>query len=304
MRTAMATLSAGLVLLLTVNATDAAAQQRPHPRVLNFSQVPVVIDRPGHYVLNRNWRIQTTLEVPLLRVRAADVYIDLKGYELLSNGPGIFIEGDSVTVRNGRLGGGDYGLLTSNGRRTIVEDIQAVAGTDGIRLEGADSVARNITAQNTFVALNGPNSLLDSSAIRCRQTCAWVGEQSRVTNSQIRSSQWVSVHLNGAGNVLANNTITAAFIGGVPALNVRGDDNVVLNNVFLTRDTSAPAAMVVRGTRNVLRDNIAAPIPYRWDSGIVFEGGGNFYGNNQMASDQPFVLEAADQTDWGGNFGY
>ncbi|MFU8817473.1 MAG: hypothetical protein ACNA7W_19175 [Pseudomonadales bacterium] len=296
-------IGAGLALLLAVSATNAGTQKPAHTRVLNFAQAPVVIDQPGHYVLNRSWRVRQGSETPLMRVRAANVFIDLRGYQLVFDGPGIVIDGSEVTVRNGRLGGSDYSLIESTGRRTIVEDIQAIAGTQGIRLQGPDSVVRNFVAENTLVVLHGPNSLLDSSRIRCRQVCAWLGDQSRVTNSQLRSSEFVTVRLHGDGNVLANNTITASFTDSEPLV-VAGDDNVVLNNVFLNRESGFAAVMVIEGSGNVLRDNIAAPITNRWTRGIVFQQQGNFYGNNQMASDVPFDLEAPNQTDWGGNFGF
>jgi hypothetical protein len=294
-------MAAALLLLLAAGATH--GNKPTQTRVLNFAQTPVVIDQPGHYVLNRNWRVDTGALRPIMRISAADVHVDLRGYEIAFNTPGIFIEANNVTVRNGRLSGTDFSLLTSDGRGTIVEDIVGLAGTDGISLRGANSVARNIVTQNSFVELRGPNSLLDSSSIRCRLVCASLGQQSRVTNSQLRSSQAITVRLQGDGNILANNTISAS-VTSEPPLVVAGDGNVVLNNVFLNPEAEATTVMVVEGSGNVLRDNLAPPIAGRWSIGILFEQGVNFYGNNQMAADTPFLLRAGDQTDWGGNFGY
>ena len=298
----LAPLGAAL-LLLAASATTGANTKPVQTRVLNFAQTPVVIDRPGHYVLNRNWRIDTGALRPIMRISAPDVHVDLRGYEISFNTPGIYIEANNVTVRNGRLSGTDFSLLESDGRGTIVEDIVGLAGTDGISLRGANSVARNIVTRNSFVELRGPNSLLDSSNISCRLVCALLRQQSRVTKSQLRSSQHITVRLHGDGNVLANNTISAS-VTSEPPLVVAGDGNVVLNNVFLNPEAEATTVMVIEGSGNVLRDNLAPPIAGRWSSGIVFEQGGNFYGNNQMASDTPFVFQAGDQTDWGGNFGY
>jgi hypothetical protein len=297
-----------VLLLLGAAATAASSQGSQNVRVLNLARLPVVINQPGTYVLNRNWRLSRNYDQsPAIAVRASNVTIDLRGFVLAiagDHGVGIRVHdsGAGFTLRNGLIGGTETRLVVSTGTSTTLRDLQVAGGTDGFELRGQNALVKNLDVQNSSVLISGSDSLLDSSKLRCRFSCVILGDDSRVTNSQIRSTMGLGVAMTGTGGVVANNTII--YTEAETAVLVRGNDNVVLNNVFLTHEDRGASAVIVRGTRNVLRDNLAAPTRGRWSTGITFETGGNYYGNNQMAADVPFDLLAADQTDWGGNFGF
>jgi hypothetical protein len=295
-----------LLLLLGLSEAEASGQSPHNVRVLNLARLPAVIDQPGTYVLNRNWFLDRNYDQPpAIAVRASSVTIDLRGFRLAlggDHGVGIRVHRPGFTLRNGLIGGTETALVVSTGAATVLRDLQVAGGTDGFDLRGEDALVKNLHVENSSVSISGPGSLLDSSKLRCRFSCVSLGDDSRVTNSQIRSTLGLGVAVTGTGGVVANNTILST--DAEAAVVVLGNDNVVLNNVFLTHEERGVSAVIVRGTRNILRDNLAVPIRGRWAFGIVFEAGGNFYGNNQMAADVPFDLQAADQTDWGGNFGF
>jgi hypothetical protein len=62
----------------------------------------------------------------------------------------------------------------------------------------------------------------------------------------------------------------------------------------------------ISGTANTLDGNVAAPGRFgeRARTGMAFTADGNFYGDNRMAAQTPFVVGGTVQTDWGGNVGY
>jgi hypothetical protein len=304
MRIGLLTLT--LPLLLLAASLTHAQNPQGHNRLLVPARVPIVIDRPGNYFIDRNWRVRLDEGRRVaIRVRASSVTLDLRGFALYAEGDGstIAVEGSNFTLRNGRVGGTTNQIVTSGAARTIVRDLTVIGGTGGFDMRGSQALVKNIDTENSSVFLRGARGALDSSRLRCRFPCVVTSSDGRITNSHIRSSQSEGVILNGDRAVLSGNVITHTES---TALLIRGNDNVVLNNIFLTHEDSgpSPSAIYVGGTRNVLRDNLAPPILARWGSGITFAGSGNFYGNNQMAADVPFNLVSGDQTDWGGNFGF
>jgi hypothetical protein len=301
-----------LALLLATHPAQAEGNRKKlHPGVLDLGQIPLVIDKPGTYFLNRSWRVRIGVDDNFVAiiVRAPEVTIDLRGFTLATSGEGALIaaRGHSFTLRNGVLEGEENYWVDSSGARTTIQDLTVVAGTSGFYLQGDRALVKNLQVVNSGVALGGAGSVIDSSRIFSgRFAAVVVGSHTRVTNSEIRSNQFRSLVVNGDSAVVANNVLINAEPSMEPPLTVVGDNNMVLNNVFVTEEDGlvAVAAIVVEGSRNVLRDNLAPPIRGRWSSGIHFDAGGNFYGNNQMAAETPFRLGATEQTDWGGNFGF
>jgi hypothetical protein len=287
------------------------SQKKLHPRVLNLNQLPVVINTPGTYFLNRSWRVRIPEDrFVAIIVRSPEVNIDLRGFTVETSGEGALIAVRSgsfdFTLRNGVLEGGENYWIDGSANRTTVRDLTVTAGTSGFNMQGRQALVKNLHVRNSSVWLGGADSLLDSSRISSgRFPAVLIRSNTRVTNSEIRSNQSRSLIVNGNSAVVANSVLINTESSNEPTLTVNGDDNVVLNNVFLTEvdGRAGVAAIVVEGSSNVLRDNLAPPIRGRWGTGISFQGSGNFYGNNQMAADQPFT-GAGNQTDWGGNFGF
>jgi hypothetical protein len=111
--------------------------------------------------------------------------------------------------------------------------------------------------------------------------------------------------------MVARNTIVLGGDGlGVAALFVDGDLNTIEANVIKGFDTDRNSAIVIDGSANIVRGNLALPSAWdypwitKWAAGIEFLQGGNYYGNNQMAAIEPFVLNGTVQIDWGGNTGF
>ena len=76
----------GVRATLEVVTQDSTPVSQSTPAViLNLSKIPVVINKPGLYVLDRNWKISGYFEAPpseIIRVEGTySVDIDMRGYE-------------------------------------------------------------------------------------------------------------------------------------------------------------------------------------------------------------------------------
>ena len=96
-------------------ATRAPAPAKPwrnvrgFGRVLDLSRLPVVIDEPGIYAIDRNWRIPAEAvgdNPELIRITADDVTLDLHGFEITARegqGATLLVITGSAEIRNGGL---------------------------------------------------------------------------------------------------------------------------------------------------------------------------------------------------------
>ena len=82
-------------------------------RVLDLSKPPVVIDEPGLYAIQRNWKIPRAVAdvtPELIQITADEVTLDLHGFEISADTSGaaqatlLVITGHAAEVRNGGLG--------------------------------------------------------------------------------------------------------------------------------------------------------------------------------------------------------
>jgi hypothetical protein len=110
----------------------------------------------------------------------------------------------------------------------------------------------------------------------------------------------------GDRNVVASNVIDVSnAVDAGEVVDVGGDTNVVRGNTVLLGGITR-AIYRISGTANTLDGNIAAAptATERAQTGMLFTADGNFYGDNRMAAQVPFLLGGTVQTDWGGNVGY
>ena len=303
------------ILLLSTSAllfsgSNSSAQQQVPTRVLWLAEVPVVINQPGHWVLNRNWRITEPLSVPLISVAANGVTLDLRGYTIdynVTESPTLLnISGNGVTVTNGRLqsGAGDVTSptvvhSTGSGTRVKLMTLSSHTGTT-LRFDTpGSSVVDSVLGSNQQTAVVAADTLIERTRISCSFTCITIQGRTRIIDSRISGIEPLTI--DGDGNYLLNSEVSSE-------LRIRGNWNVVRGNLFPGGifDITGPAVVHVEGTGNVLEGNI---IP-RGSNGEVENGGfrftvdGNFYGNNRVAATVPFDLGGTTQTDWGGNVGF
>lgn len=161
-------------LLLAVTVGVALAQPPPATGDILIDRAPLVIDRPGRYLLARDLRTTGTAIV----VKASQVRIDLQGFRI--DGPavadttahGISIHDQSdVTVRNGAISGFQYGVY-AGGReaglaaqdpaapsRIVVEHVQLSRNTfRGVRIGARLATVRECLVTDTGGCTVYPNA--------------------------------------------------------------------------------------------------------------------------------------------------
>jgi hypothetical protein len=230
---------------------------------------------------------------------------------MLSDGDVMVVSGDSVVLRNGTIRNNwDGEGVVSSGSGTVLE--RMFIWTEVVARLGPRAVVRNNRFLTRFGLDVGSDSSVEFNDFVCAFTCLKAsGDNLQVTDNTLKGSEHV-VSLVGSDNIVARNTIalgddSAAF----STLLVDGDRNTIEGNVFKAYgDPDSIAAIVIDGSANIVRGNLALPSAWdypwiiKWAAGIEFLQGGNYYGNNQMAAIEPFVLNGTVQIDWGGNVGF
>jgi hypothetical protein len=156
------------------------------------------------------------------------------------------------------------------------------------------------------------SSNLERNSLSCNRgfhCVTLLGDGNQVRGNRMHLFQGGGIDIVGAENVVADNVIdVSTAVDAGPVAEVGGDNNILRGNIALLGGVTS-AIYVISGTANTLDGNIAAPpsgktIPTQQaHTGMLFTADGNFYGDNRMAAQMPFVGGAA-QTDWGGNVGY
>jgi hypothetical protein len=281
----------------------------PRPRVLDLTSVPITIDEPGHYVLDRDWDLPGLDTGTLIAIEADNVVLDLRGFEIrwgsAGGVTGIDISGDAVVIRNGRLEGGNHGYdIRSTGSGTVVE--RAFVGRAGSLFDG-DRVSLHDVSFGGLAAthVTGENARISRSSFSSVQGNVRIGAFAEVHETSFTGGfNAGNVVLEGGGILFKDNRFSS--YPEQDALVIASNGNVVLDNQFIS---GATTAIRVEGTSNILRGNLALPDPTtgafdRWGTGIYFLVSGNYYGDNQMRAANPFVLGSTTQTDWGDNVGF
>jgi hypothetical protein len=299
-------------------------------RVLDLRNPPVVIDQPGLYAIDRNWRFPGSDNVlsGLIQITANEVTLDLHGFAILADYPtALVITAASAEVRNGVLS-----ACCTDGRSVAV-DVKNGASLHHLSIfsyermnledsEGGVAITDSLMSVRSGVRF-GDLAIVDRNTIHCSFACATlVGDGNQLTNNRFHPFSGGGIDIEGNRNLVGNNVIdlTNIMFDG-EAFKVEGDFNVVRGNTVLFGGfeepgvpvpgspppiVAGPSLWVISGTANTLDGNIAPPPgPGRQRRiGMEFTADGNFYGNNRMAAQTPFALGGTVQIDWGGNVGY
>jgi hypothetical protein len=275
-------------------------------RALTFWSLPVVIDEPGVYVLDRDWVVDAPTTDAVLSIDASDVVLDFRGFALgiRTSGLAVRVSGNDVTLRNGRLSS-DEQTLVSTGAGIALENLR-LDTRDGVGLGDRASVVESDYHGRFALGLQN-DSTVERTALTCLYFCLVVnGDGNRVADSRINSQDDEAIRVSGSGNVIARNLLPTAQEGFV-VFNVTGNRNVLRGNTVLIGDMEPPSSIVaVSGTANVIDGNIAHPGRggERAFVGIRFTRAGNFYGDNRLGALAAVDLGGGPQTDWGGNVIY
>lgn len=288
-------------------------QVRGFGRVLDFRKLPVVIDEPGLYAIDRNWEFPKSAANGFageIQITADDVTVDLHGFSISADprvGTLLVVSGNAVEIRNGRLS-----ACCSDGA-------VAVDATIGLRLHHlllfsyekmqlgeVATITDSILALRVGLELES-SSTLQRNQIDCNrgdQCVVLLGERNTVSENKLTLFQGGGIRIDGDANVVTNNIVDARDLADeVAIVIVQGDQNVVSANTVVP---GGNPAFAIGGTANTLDGNIVAPVHATGRSrvGMEFTRDGNFYGDNRMAAQVPFALGGTVQTDWGGNVGY
>jgi hypothetical protein len=299
----------------TAQASTGSGKKAPPPppeaaRVLDLSgPIPIVIDEPGYYRLDRNWspNHQGALGA-FLRITANSVTLDFRGYTIsvLNEGPAISIDGSFVTLRNGGVSGGDDqgSPLSVQGPGATLENMR-VGGLNASYFGGTTSSELTLRDSSFGTGVEGvpTGSVLERNTFGCGfQNGVGISDDTRVSDNVWLACDGTALGVAGAGNLIERNVF-----GPMErvALAVDGRGNLLRDNTFRVDGSAEPVVQVNNGA-NVLEANVVLPIPggQRASVGIVFTADGNQFGNNRVGAVVPFNVGATTQTDWGGNVGF
>ena len=315
-----------LPFVLLAFASVGLAQEKPNPagpahppwklqggyRVLDLSRVPIVIDQPGRYAIDRDWNVHVVEPGTLIHIVADNVTVDFRGFAIAfdNQGEGIGIDGDAVSVRNGALMGNLFvDSLRSDGAETTIDNMR-ILGDIAIRLRSDRARVRNSSLGGRFGSvLGGDSAVAESNVFRCGPDafCLEVGSEARVSGNHISVGENGAVDVRGNRNIFADNIVD--FIGAVApvAFSVTGDGNLLRDNTVLVSGLdSSDVVFSVAGTANVLDGNISVPqTSARGGVGISFAQDGNFHGDNRLGGVSEAIREnGTTQTAWGGTVAF
>jgi hypothetical protein len=292
-------------------------------RVLDLTKLPVVIDEPGIYAIDRSWQFSaaaTAGNSELIRIAANGVTLDLHGFDLSADinappvGTLVMITGNSAEIRNGGLSACCDGAIAVQGtgsntrlhRLTIFSELTMTFDGESASLTDSHLSSRH-EMQFTGHSNLERNFISCNRGIRCVRL---LGDGNHVLDNRMALFQGGGIGIMGADNVVADNVIDVSnAVDAGEVVEVDGRSNVVRGNTVLLGGVTS-AIYVISGTANTLDGNIAAPpsgttIPSEpTRTGMLFTADGNYYGNNRMGAEVPFALGGTTQTDWGGNVGY
>jgi hypothetical protein len=277
------------------------------PVVLDLSNLPVVIDEPGHYVLDQDWEIdQPDMSIAIdMQARAT---IDLRGFEIDNSTIGgltIRIGTAGGTVMNGRMIGNSGTMGVSSAGTTVIKDMYMFAPRDSrvLELGGARSEISNSDLLAKVYLTGDGISMVNSKVIALGETFVATGNGLRITGNTFISdpAETGPFVINGDNNLFSQNIIFP-YEGG-NGLTVTGNGNLVFGNTVAGSDVFT--AIIIDGSSNVIKDNIVMPGQYGGVArvGISFLKDGNYFRNNQVAASDPFALGGTVQVDLGGNVG-
>lgn len=168
---------------------------------------------PGSYVLTGN--LTPPAATNAIDVLAADVTIDLNGFQILGSGGGTGINGLSsgLTVRNGIVTGFAIGISAGDGAKIFQVKVTSNTGT-GISGSGCLVVESTVGGSNG-VGIAGTRCKIENNVIDANTGVGIVGSDNVIVNNHIEA--------NGGGGILAmpgGGTIQENVIVGNPTFGV------------------------------------------------------------------------------------
>jgi len=292
-------------------------QVRGFGRVLNLRNPPVVIDEPGLYAIDRDWVIPetTTAVVPeLIQITVDSVVLDLHNFAITADagslGPPttLLVITGSAEIRNGGLGACCEGAVAVHSPRGANLHHLNIFSHETMQFGPGASITDS-TLRPRFEMQFEERSRLERNDIRCNRglrCVSFLGDLGEIRDNRMSISQGGGIEVLGNGNNVANNVVDMSDnIDSFTMFDIKGDHNLVRGNTVLIVQHDGQPLWAISGTANTLDGNIAwATGGRRALIGMAFTADGNFYGNNRMAAQTPFVLGGTVQTDWGGNVGY
>jgi hypothetical protein len=291
-------------------------QVRGFGRVLDLRTLPVVIDEPGLYAIDRNWQLsQSAVSVypEPIKITADNVTLDLHSYAISTdiNAPPLstllVISGRGVEVRNGSLSACCDGASAVRSTTGPWLHHLSLASSAPMEFEGRGARLTDSEIDTVVAVSFAGNSVVRRNTISCRVGCvAVLGDGAQVIDNKLFPSQGGGIEIVGNNNILANNIAdVSSAIDAFEVFEITGDSNVVRDNIVVLGG-NVRVLFAVSGVANTLEGNIAGPPAegLRAPVGIRFTTNGNYYGNNRMAATVPFELGGTMQKDWGGNVAY
>jgi hypothetical protein len=284
--------------------------------VLDLRTLPVVIDEPGLYAIDRNWQISrsaVSAHPEPIQITADNVTLDLHGYKISADvfppplSTLLVISGRGAEVRNGGLSACCEGAIAVRSTTAPWLHHLTLLSTEPMEFEGRGAMLTDSEIITVAAVRLAGNSALQRNTISCRVSCAAIlGDGALVTDNKLNLSQGGGLEIVGSNNVVANNVVdVSGAIDAFEAFEIEGDSNVVRDNTVVLGGM-VRTLFAISGAANTLDGNIAGPPAegQRAPVGIRFTADGNYYGDNRMAATVPFALGGTVQIDWGGNVGY
>lgn len=286
----------------------------PGAWLLDLQRVPVEINQPGLYLLDRSWSLPTSPIDGAIVITADNVTLDLQGFELTTGELAVRSTGRGVTIRNGRVNADFGGAIRVSGENSRIERVQADVGSGGaVGLDGTGSILTDSTiiVGDTATGVSaGDDTIVRDNRIGSRFIALSASSRTTLVGNEIQCGVAdPCIEVEGVDNTIRGNTVRETIGSTADGLVIRGNHNLALDNVFFTRcragSTNGGAAIVVEGRGNTLRENIVPSCAgfAGWGTGLRFLQDGNFYGDNTVWATVPFNLGATVQTDLGGNMG-
>jgi hypothetical protein len=287
------------------------------PTILDLSSGAIVIDEPGHYILDRNWEVDGLPNNSVIIDMQANATLDFQGFTIDTNvfgGTVVQISDGGGVVKNGRIitGAGNISTPIHSIGTAVVHDMHIYGDPDlaSIRIDGPTGQITGSVIQLGYIYMAGRGGRIESNEVSCYDDIclAATGGHTTITNNTFHSDlTWPFVVSLEGDNYVFSDNIVGSYEGGICIL-VTGNGSLLAGNTLRGYPSKG---VQIDGSGNVLKDNILLPsrlpndpVTFPAPVGIEFLQDGNIYRDNQMSAIVPFELNATTQTDLGGNVGY
>jgi len=264
---------------------------------------PTIITRSGHYVLTRDIAVNSG---DVITVHASGVVLDFNGHTISSASTGsALVQVDpgmtDVSIRNGRLSGGAYGVLYGSGSprtRIRLEALQVDNPSNtGIFINGAEDVevrSCHVTGGPTqpigidILGVTGPfggrivDNMIETRGNLALRLSGLLGGEVRGNRvSSVTMADTFSVILTGppntphGANLIEGNTVIAGSSLGI-FICADCDDNAIVDNVIVANGSTG---LSVLSSGNRIANNVLAS---NGGAGLGVSGSRNLIEGNQV----------------------